>query len=59
MNDLDALSRPVKLSTALFELTENLIVYHNAPSTGFGNMVADSIKPWIVSTCSKLGFETF
>jgi hypothetical protein len=52
-------SRPVKLSSALFELTENLIVYHNVPPAGFGNVLADSVKPWIVSTCPEMGQETF
>jgi hypothetical protein len=52
------LSRPVKLSSALFELTEKLIVYHNVPPAGFGNILADSVKPWIVSTCPEMGQET-
>jgi hypothetical protein len=53
------MSRPVKLSTALFERTENLVVYHNAPPMGFGNVLADSVKPWIVSTCPEFGLKTF
>jgi hypothetical protein len=47
---LAEVSRPVKLSTALFELTKKLIVYHDAPPAGFGNVLADSVKPWIVSS---------
>jgi hypothetical protein len=36
-----------------------LIVYHNVPPAGFGNVLADSVKPWIVSTCPEMGQETF
>jgi hypothetical protein len=53
------LSRPVKLSSALFELPDNLSVYHNVPPAGFGNVLADSIKPWIVSTYPEMGQEIF
>jgi hypothetical protein len=55
----ESVARPVKLSPALFELTENLIVSHNVPPAGFGNVLADSVKPWIVSTCPEMGQETF